>query len=101
MSAYLIAFVNIRDRARFAKEYVPAVGETLEPFGGRVIAVSDEVRTLEGEVPPGRTVIIEFPDLDLARKWYESDAYAPLIALRKTLATTSIVVCPGGLTVRD
>jgi uncharacterized protein (DUF1330 family) len=93
MPAYLIAFVDIRDRARFAKEYVPAVG--------RIIAVSDEARTLEGAVPPGRTVIIEFPDLDRAQKWYGSDAYAPLIALRKALATTSIVVLPGGLTARD
>ena len=101
MPAYLIAFVDIHDRARFAKEYVPPIGATLEPFGGRVIAASDEVRTLEGVVPPGRTVIIEFPDLDRARKWHASDAYAPLIALRKTLATTSIVVLPGGLTVRD
>src|SRR5262245_58929265 len=101
MSAYLIAFVDIHDHARFAKEYVPPIGGTLEPFGGRVIAVSDESRTLEGAVPPGRTVIIEFPDLDRAQKWYESDAYAPLIAVRKTLATTSIVVLPGGLTVRD
>jgi len=55
MPAYLIAFVDIRDRARFAKEYVPAVG--------RIIAVSDEARTLEGAVPPGRTAMIEFPDL--------------------------------------
>jgi len=45
MPAYLIAFVDIRDRARFAKEYVPAVG--------RIIAVSDEARTLEGAVLQG------------------------------------------------
>jgi uncharacterized protein (DUF1330 family) len=45
--------------------------------------------------------MIEFPDLDRAQKWYESDVYAPLIALRKALATTSIVVLPGGLTARD
>jgi uncharacterized protein (DUF1330 family) len=101
MPAYLIAFVDIHDRARFAKEYVPPISATLEPFEGRILAASDEAKTLEGAVPPGRAVIIEFPDLDRARKWYASDAYAPLIALRKTLATTSIVVVPGGLTVRD
>ena len=93
--------MDIHDRARFAKEYVPPIAATLEPFGGRILAASDEARTLEGAVPPGRTVIIEFPDLDRAQKWYTSDAYAPLLALRKTLATTSLVILPGGFTVRD
>jgi hypothetical protein len=45
-----------------------------------------------GGVPPGRTVIIEFPDLDRAQNWYTSDAYAPLLAHRKTLATTHVDV---------
>ena len=95
MPAYMIAFVEVHDHDRFAKEYVPPIGATLEPFGGRVIAVSDQAETMEGKVPPGRTVIIEFPDLDRARGWYRSDAYAPLIRLRKTIATTSLVILPG------
>jgi uncharacterized protein (DUF1330 family) len=41
-------------------------------------------------------VIIEFPDLDRAHAWYLSDAYAPLLAPRKTIATTSLLVLPGG-----
>ena len=95
MPAYVIAFVDIHDHDRFAKEYLPPIGATFAPFGGRVLAASDEAKTLEGEVPPGRTVIIEFPDFDRARKWYASDAYAPLLALRETIATTSLVVVPG------
>jgi uncharacterized protein (DUF1330 family) len=98
MPAYLVAFVDVHDRARFAKEYVPPIAATLEPFGGRILAASDEALTLEGTVPPGRTVVIEFPDLDRARRWYSSDAYAPLLELRKTLATTSLAIFPGVFT---
>ena len=101
MSAYLIAFVDIHDRTRFAQEYVPPIASTLEPFGGRVVAASDEAKTMEGSVPPGRTVIIEFPDLDSARRWYASDAYAPLLVLRKSIATSSVVLLPGGFTLHD
>ncbi len=54
MSAYIIAFVDIHDRTRFAQDYVPPIASTLEPFGGRVVAASDEPTTLEGSVPPGR-----------------------------------------------
>jgi len=101
MPAYLIAFVDIHDHERFANEYVAPIGATLAPYGARVLAASDEAKILEGTVPPGRTVIIEFPDLERARKWYESDAYAPLITLRKSLATTSIVILPGVVAPHD
>jgi uncharacterized protein (DUF1330 family) len=95
MPAYVVAFVDVHDRDRFAKEYLPPIAATLAPFGGRVLAASDEALTLEGTVPPGRAVILEFPDLDRARGWYSSDAYAPLIELRKSIATTSLVILPG------
>ena len=100
MPAYLFAFVDIHDRARFAKEYAPPIAATLEPFGGRVLAVSDVAEALEGTAAAERTVLIEFPDVERARGWYRSDAYAPLIALRKTIATTSIILVPGGMSVR-
>src|SRR5262249_32462676 len=95
MPAYVIAFVDIRDRDRFANEYVPPIAATLQPFSGKVVAATDEAVTLEGTLPTGRTVILEFPDLDRARGWYTSAAYAPLIALRKTIATTSLALLPG------
>jgi uncharacterized protein (DUF1330 family) len=98
MSAYVIFFVDIHDHTRFAQDYVRPVAATMEPFGGRVIAASDETTTIEGSVPPGRTALIEFPDLDSARRWYASDAYAPLLALRKSITTSSGVLLPGGLT---
>ena len=43
----------------------------------------------------GPFVIIEFPDMDTARAWYRSDAYAPLRELRRSASTTSIVVVDG------
>ena len=101
MSAYLIAFVDIHDRRRFAQDYVPSVASTLEPFGGRVVAASDETTTIEGSMPPGRIVLIEFPDLDSARRWHTSEAYAPLLALRQSLTTSSAVLLPGGYTLHD
>lgn len=101
MPAYVIAFVDIHDHARFAKEYIAPIAATLAPYDARVLAASDEAKTLEGAVPAGRTVIIEFPDLESARKWYASDAYAPLIAIRKSLATTSLVILPGGVASHD
>jgi len=96
MPAYMIVFVDIHDRERFAREYVPPLNATLKPFGGRVIAATENITHLEGRMPPGRTVIVEFPDMDKANRWYTSDAYAPLLALRKAIATSSAIFIPGG-----
>ena len=101
MPACIIVFVNIHDRVRFAQEYLPPVAATMEPFGGRVLAASDATEILEGSVPPGRTVLLEFPDLESAKRWYHSDAYAPLLALRLSITTSSAVLLPGGFTIRD
>jgi uncharacterized protein (DUF1330 family) len=101
MAAYIVAFVDIHDRARFAQEYLPMVGTTIEGFGGRLLAASDETISLEGNVPPGRTVILEFPDLDSARQWHASAAYAPLLALRTAITTSVVAVMPGGMTLHD
>jgi uncharacterized protein (DUF1330 family) len=95
MPAYVIGFVDVHDAARFGKEYVPPTVASIVPYGGRVLAATDEVETMEGTVPAGRAVIIEFPDVERARNWYASDAYVPLIRLRKSLATTSLVIIPG------
>jgi uncharacterized protein (DUF1330 family) len=101
MPAYVIAFVDIHDRTRFVQEYAAHFLPTLKPFGGRVLAASDEAETIEGAVPPGRIVVVEFPDIDTAHRWYASDAYAPLIKLREATATTSLVLLPGGFTIHN
>jgi uncharacterized protein (DUF1330 family) len=50
--------------------------------GGRYLAAAVAPEVVEGD--PGLTsvVLIEFPDGDSARAWYESPAYRPLKALR-------------------
>ena len=50
---------------------------------------------LEGDWSPLRLVVIEFPDMDAARAWHESDAYAPLIELRQSASATNIVLVEG------
>jgi uncharacterized protein (DUF1330 family) len=46
-------------------------------------------------------VILEFPDPESARKWYESDAYAPLLATRLSISTAWLAAVPGGFNLLD
>jgi len=53
------------------------------------------VQVLEGPWDYERCVVIEFPDVDAARGWYESDEYAPLKVIRQGASDTQMVLVAG------
>jgi uncharacterized protein (DUF1330 family) len=40
-------------------------------------------------------VIIEFPDMETAEAWYNSDAYRPLLEMRGSFAESILALVPG------
>jgi uncharacterized protein (DUF1330 family) len=95
MAAYVIAAVtDAWDQEKLA-EYRERNTDVVAAHGGRFIARGGAHEVLEGDWNPKRVVIIEFPDMDAARAWHESDAYAPLIELRRSASATDIVVVEG------
>ena len=80
MPCYLLAHVDVTDRARYS-EYGTAAVQLMEAVGGRVLAVGS-AESLEGEPMPNHNVIMEFPDEQSMRTWYESDAYRALVPIR-------------------
>ena len=95
MSAYVIAFVNVDDMERYKHEYVPLIIDNLKQYDGKIIISSDSALVKEGAWPEGRTVVIEFDDLQSAEKWYHSDEYKPLIALREEIALSKLAILDG------
>ncbi|HSN55078.1 MAG TPA: DUF1330 domain-containing protein [Candidatus Sulfomarinibacteraceae bacterium] len=94
MSCYFIAFIDIHDEDGYG-EYLAGFDEVFEHYRGRVLAVEDEPRMLEGAWPAGRTVVIEFPDEAELRRWYESPEYQRLAARRRQAADASIAIVSG------
>jgi uncharacterized protein (DUF1330 family) len=74
MAAYVIVNVRVHDPELFARY---AAG------------------TLAGSWEPERLVILEFPDADAARAWYESDEYQELLAIRQRAAEAELVIAEG------
>lgn len=50
---------------------------------------------LEGEWRPRRVVILEFPSVAAARRWYDSEEYREPKALRRRAAVSSLVLVEG------
>jgi uncharacterized protein (DUF1330 family) len=93
VAAYVIAQFDLHDIDSYY-EYASKIFETLKPYGGRILAANDaEVR--EGSIPHLRTVVGEFPSLEQARAWYESEGYQAIIGLRRNASTGHLFMVEG------
>jgi uncharacterized protein (DUF1330 family) len=94
MPAYIIADVTVTD-ATTMDEYRKQVPGTLAQYGGRFLVRGGAHETLEGDWRPNRLVVLEFPSLEQARRWYDSQEYAGPKALRLEAGRTNLVVVDG------
>ena len=59
------------------------------------LARGGESQALEGDVEPGRVVILRFESADAARRWYYSDEYSRLREIRQAHSTGDFVLTEG------
>ncbi len=94
MAAYVIAEVNVTD-PKLYEDYRKMVPATVEKYGGRFVVRGGAVEVKEGGWKPARLVVLEFPSLEQARKWYQSPEYAPALALRLKAANAKLILVEG------
>ena len=70
MLAYVIAEVTVTDLPAM-EEYRKQVPATLAKYGGRFVVRGGAIQTVEGDWKPTRLVVIEFPSLADAQRWYD------------------------------
>jgi len=91
MSCYLVAQINITDRAEYQK-YLDGYDEIFTKYKAIVVAVDECPAVLEGEWPYERTVLIRFSDEEEATRWYESSEYQDLAKHRHRSSEANIVL---------
>lgn len=94
MAAYVIAEVDVTDPAAYDgyRKLVPA---TVEQYGGKFLVRGGATETKEGGWTPARFVILEFPSMAQARRWYDSPEYAPALAIRKRASKSKLIFAEG------
>ena len=81
MKAYAIAYLrNVRMGGDIV-EYLERIDETLAAYDGHFIVHGATPERIEG-VWEGAPIVIEFPDYDHLRDWYESAEYREILPLR-------------------
>ncbi len=64
-------------------------------YGGKYIVRGGAVEPKEGGWAPKRVVVLEFPAMAQARKWYDSPEYKPLLAMRLKAANSQLIFVEG------
>ncbi|MBL8674585.1 MAG: DUF1330 domain-containing protein [Rhodospirillales bacterium] len=94
MAAYLIVEIDTKDPDLMA-EYRKHTPGLIARFGGRFIVRGGETETVEGGWAPPRLVVIEFPDMATARRFYHSEEYKPVLAMRLKAGNCRAVIADG------
>jgi uncharacterized protein (DUF1330 family) len=94
MAAYLHIHIDVSDPERFGR-YQALAKPTMKAYGARLLSKASEPVMLEGERSHKTTVLIEFDDVDAAKRWYASPEYAEAIEARKGVAEFVTTLLPG------
>ena len=94
MPAYIIAQVNVTDPAKY-QEYAKLAGPATQKYGGRFLVRGGAKTTMEGDIPYSRIVINEFPDVEAAKKFYNSVEYQAAKQKRLGAADFNMVIVEG------
>ena len=94
MSAYVIAEIEVTDPAAY-EDYRKQVPGVVDKYNGRFIVRGGKIDPKEGGWTPKRIVVVEFPTMAQAQKWYDSPEYAPLIKLRQRASKGKLIIVEG------
>ena len=99
MAAYMIVIARIHDRERFLSGYALEAGRLVEKFGGRYLLRAPHGQVLEGELDEDSSIVVsEWPDMDSARRFWESDEYRAVAELRRDICDARVLLIEGELT---
>jgi uncharacterized protein (DUF1330 family) len=94
MTAYVLAEIEVTNPDGY-KEYTAKVLATIQKYGGRFLTRGGKVEALEGEWPARRRVLIEFPSVEAAKRWWDSPEYESLKALRRANSQGRLLLLEG------
>jgi uncharacterized protein (DUF1330 family) len=78
---YFVAEIDVTDHERYLKNYVPRAEANIKAFGGRILAATAKVGTLEGAPPGSRVVLISWDGIEKLQSWRNAPESVEIRAL--------------------
>ena len=90
---YLIANIRVHDKEIFEKFKLMST-PLISEYGGKLLVRTPEVDRREGDVT-GLVVMLEFPNIVMARTFYESESYTAAKLVREGGSSTDLCLVEG------
>ena len=92
--AYMVVDARSSDPERMV-EYRRLSQIAVDAFGARFLVRGAPYETFEGSWQPQRLVVVEFPSMDAARKFYDSPEYVAARSARAGVSDFDMVLVEG------
>jgi uncharacterized protein (DUF1330 family) len=94
MPAYVISELEVRDPVAI-ETYRTIAKDAVIKYGGRYLVRGGAASLIEGTPAPKSLVVIEFPTMEDAQKWYSSPEYAQALKVRATALDRRLIFVEG------
>ena len=94
MPAYVIVEIEIVDPVGYG-EYKKQAAAIVHQHGGKYIVRGGRTEVLEGDWNPKRIVVLEFPTMERAKQWLNSEEYREPCKMRHRTAKTNMILVEG------
>ena len=95
MSAYLIVDTQIENPTEY-EEYKKLAKPIAEKYGAVYRVRGGDMEVCESDLwTPSRMVIVEFPDMNAAKAFVDSEEYAPVKSIRRNNAKCTLAILDG------
>lgn len=94
MSAYFFAEIEITNLEGY-ETYRPLAASSVAQYGGKFVMRGGVTEPLEGDWLARRRVLIEFPDMAAAKRWYFSPEYQAALKVRLAHSTGRTAIFEG------
>ena len=74
LPGYALAEIDVKDQDGFGKDFLPKAQANIKEFGGKYLAGGyNKAIGLSGAPPHNRVVLLQFPDMDAVKAFYDKN----------------------------
>ena len=72
--AYVVAEIDVKDQDGYTKDFLPKAQANIKEVGGKYLGGGfNKAIALAGAKPPNRVVLLQFPDMDAVKAFYDKE----------------------------
>ena len=78
---YYVSEIEVTSFDGYSKEYAPRIQANIKAFGGRILAASTKIATMEGAPPKSRVMIHVWDNIEQIQLWRDSAEFKEIRAV--------------------